>query len=237
MQILLVDDHDLFREGLKLLLAKLGPGVRCAEAGTVAEALAQLRQGPVDLVLADLYMPDAEGLDVLTSLREVARPAPVVVLSSEDDPRAVRSAIGLGARGYVPKSSTGQVLLAVVRLVLAGGTYLPPHVLHENGALAGWARPLRGSPPLAPTLPSAPPAPADSLSSRQREVLLKAVQGKANKVIARELHLSEGTVKAHLSAAFRALGVSNRTEAVSVAAKAGLTSAEGGTTGVDPAFG
>ncbi|WUR11814.1 response regulator transcription factor [[Empedobacter] haloabium] len=236
MQILLVDDHDLFREGLKLMLDNLGPEVRFAEAGTVAEALALLRQQAPDLVLADLYMPDADGLDVLTSLREVAGPVPVVVLSSEDDPRAVRSAIGLGARGYVPKSSTGQVLLAAVGLVLAGGTYLPPNVLHENGVPGGWARPLRGGASTAPRLVPAP-APADGLSSRQREVLLKVVQGKANKVIARELQLSEGTVKAHLSAAFRALGVRNRTQAVSVVAKVGLTSAEGGSASVDPAFG
>lgn len=235
MQVLLVDDHVLFREGLKGLLVNLESNIGFAEAGSVPQALALLRQATVDLVLADLYMPGAKGMDVLTTLRAAADAARIVVLSSEDDPRVVRAAIGLGACGYVPKSSTVAVLKAALRLVLAGGTYLPPDVLRERAA---WARPPLcehdGVPAVAP--PAALPSAADGLSSRQREVLLKAVQGKANKVIAREMQLSEGTVKAHLSAAFRALGVQNRTQAVSVAAKAGLTPAEIGSAGGGPAF-
>jgi DNA-binding NarL/FixJ family response regulator len=214
LRALLVDDHHLFRQGLKFLLADLDPGIVFLEADSSAHALAFAGGLPIDLVLVDLHMPGANGMDALSAMRAAFSASAVVVLSSEDDPRAIRQAIELGACGFVPKASTPQVLIAALRLVLAGGTYLPPHVLRD------WAGPA----------PVAPPAPAgadpvkrpEGLSGRQLEVLQKAIQGKANKVIAREMQLSEGTIKAHLSAAFRALGVQNRTEAVFAAAGLGL---------------
>lgn len=169
----------------------------------------------MDLVLVDLHMPGANGMDALGAMRAAFEASAVVVLSSEDDPRLIRQSIEMGASGFIPKSSTPQVMIAALRLVLAGGTYLPPHVLLGFSGAA---------PEAAPAEVSAHSV--DGLSARQLEVLMKAVQGKANKVIARELQLSEGTIKAHLSAAFRTLGVQNRTEAVFVAAKVGLT--EGG---------
>jgi DNA-binding NarL/FixJ family response regulator len=131
------------------------------------------------------------------------------VLSGEEDPRQVRRAIDAGAAGFIPKSSTPEVLLSALRLVLADGVYLPAVAL--KGIAAGGTE----APVSADRI-------GDSLSERQIDVLRKAVQGKANKVIARELSISEGTVKAHLSAAFRALGVHNRTEAVYAAARSGL---------------
>jgi DNA-binding NarL/FixJ family response regulator len=213
VRTLIVDDHHLFRQGLKYLLADLDPGIVFCEAENSEQALSFAGGEPVDLVLVDLHMPGALGMDALTRMRKAFESSSVVVVSSDDDPHVIRKAIELGACGFVPKSSTPQVLIAALRLVLAGGTYLPPHVL-----LAWDAVPLPVAP--APPLPVQRP---DGLSERQLEVLLKAVQGKANKAIAREMNLSEGTVKAHLSAAFRALGVQNRTEAVFAAAKVGLT--------------
>jgi DNA-binding NarL/FixJ family response regulator len=216
LHALLVDDHHLFRQGLKFLLADLDPEIVFSEADSSARALEFAGAAPIDLVLVDLHMPGANGMDALSAMREAFDSSAVVVLSSEDDPRAIRKAIELGACGFVPKSSTPQVLIAALRLVLAGGTYLPPHVLREWGPVV----PCAAAPEAARADPVRRP---DGLSDRQLEVLLKAIQGKANKVIAREMHLSEGTIKAHLSAAFRALGVQNRTEAVFVAAKVGLT--------------
>lgn len=220
MRALLVDDHHLFRQGLKFLLSDLQTGIVFVDADSCEHALDYARGAAVDLVLVDLHMPGVDGMDALSAMRSAFGASAVVVLSSEDDPRVIRKAIEMGASGFVPKSSTPEVMVAALRLVLAGGTYLPPHVLREFG---GFDR--------APALPSVPAAArADNLSERQLEVLLKVVQGKANKVIARELNLSEGTIKAHLSAAFRALGVQNRTEAVFVAAKVGLTPARAVTT-------
>ena len=150
------------------------------------------------------------GLEALEAVRPAFESSPIVVLSGEDDPRQVRRAIDAGAAGFIPKSSTPDVLCGALRLVLANEVYLPAVALRgidqEEGAGGGVASGRLG----------------DALSERQVDVLRKAVQGKANKVIARELVISESTVKAHLSAAFRALGVHNRTEAVYVAARCGL---------------
>ena len=218
LHILLVDDHHLFRQGLKFLLADLDPGIVFLEAGSCAGALALVRQAPVDLVLVDLHMPGVDGMDSLGAMRAAYDTGPVVVLSSEDDPRVIRAAIELGASGFVPKSSTPQVLVAALRLVLAGGIYLPPDVLRA------WDHAV-SVPPVSVPAPAPIPVQVrpDGMSERQFEVLRMAIQGKSNKVIAREMQLSEGTIKAHLSAAFRALGVQNRTEALYVAAKVGLT--------------
>lgn len=200
MRVLIVDDHPLFRRGLRYLLSDLAHDLGFAEADNVDAALALA--GQADLVLLDLHLRGSCAADALPGLC-AAFDAPVVVISSDDDPRRVREAIDGGAAGFVPKASSPEVLTAALRLVLAGGIYLPPHAL-------GASRP----PPVLPA--------SEGLSGRQLEVLLKAVQGKSNKTIARELKVSEGTVKAHLSAAFRILGVQNRTEAVYAAARLGI---------------
>ncbi len=210
MNILLVDDHTLFRHGLKFLLADLGQGISFVESHNIAGALALTGQ-PVDLVLLDLALPDAVDMDGLTRMRDAFPDSVIVVLSSEDGPARVRQAIELGAAGFIPKSSTPAVMVSALRLILAGGIYLPPQVLGlPFGPVAGNAvRPAESW--------------LDKLTDRQREILQLAVQGKSNKVIARELRVSEGTVKQHLTGLFRAMGVTNRTEAVFVAADLGLT--------------
>ena len=208
MRILIVDDHDLFRKGLRLLLSGFDAELVILEAADCTQATAMAGE-PFDLVLLDLHMPAMSGLDALHSLRPSFESSPIVVLSGEDDPRQVRRAIDAGAAGFIPKSSTPDVMRSALRLVLAGEVYLPAVALKgiDDEAVEAGASPKRLG---------------DTLSDRQVDVLRKAVQGKANKVIARELGISEGTVKAHLSAAFRALGVRNRTEAVYAAARCGL---------------
>jgi DNA-binding NarL/FixJ family response regulator len=213
VRVLLVDDHHLFRQGLKFLLADLEPGIVFAEADSLPSALLHACAPAPELVLVDLHMPGQESMVVLTTIRSAFDTSMVVVLSSEDNPDVILRAIEAGAAGYVPKSSTPQVLVAALRLVMAGGIYIPPPALRAFGG---------GAIPILPPVRAAAPRDIDGLSGRQMEVLLKAVQGKANKVIAREMQLSEGTVKAHLSAAFRTLGVQNRTEAVFAAARMGL---------------
>jgi DNA-binding NarL/FixJ family response regulator len=213
LRTLLIDDHVLFRHGLKFLLSDLDKSIEFVEAGSCEMALELPNKDAIDLVLLDLYMPGVNGLNALGAIKQAFESCAVVVLSSEDDPQVIRQAIEDGASGFVPKSSTPEVLIAALRLILAGGVYLPPHTLRDisSPAHGGFEFPKDKA-----------KRPLENLSDRQLEVLLKAVQGKANKVIAREMKLSEGTVKAHLSASFRALGVQNRTEAVFVAAKLGL---------------
>jgi len=207
MNVLLIDDHVLFREGLKFLLRSLDAALEVDEAGDCAGALEHAARRGYDLVLLDLKMPGVAGLDALAALREAIPAAPLVVLSGEDSAGVVRAAIEGGAMGFIPKSSTPEVLIQALRLVLARGVYLPPAVLDaaaEPSAGTGSEAALRG------------------LTPRQADVLRCVIQGKSNKVIARELDVSEGTVKAHLSSVLRAFGARSRTEAVFAAAKLGL---------------
>jgi len=197
VKLLLIDDHPLFRSGLTYLLRTLDSNLEVAEAGNCAQALT-LAGGAYDLVLLDLKMPGVNGLDALSAVRGAFPSSPAVVLSAEDDPRIVSEAIEGGAMGYIPKSSTPEVMIQALKLILAHGIYVPPSV--RNAA--------RG--------------PIESLTERQRDVLRRMVQGKQNKVIAAELGISEGTVKLHVSAVMRALDARNRTQVVATAAKMGL---------------
>jgi two-component system nitrate/nitrite response regulator NarL len=214
VNILLVDDHALFRSGLKFLLQQLDTGLVLDEAGNCAQALERAAARSYDLVLLDLNMPGVSHLDALAALRDAVPDAPVVVLSGEADPNVVRAAIERGAMGFIPKSATPEVLIEALRLVLAHGVYLPLEVLTMS---APAARPASAAPSGGDSAAAQP-----GLTPRQLEVLRYVIQGKPNKVIARELNLSEGTVKTHLSSVLRAFGAHNRTEAVYAAAKQGL---------------
>lgn len=212
MRLLLVDDHALFVQSLRFLLSELDPNIHCVTASSVAQAL-QL-PGPFDMVLLDFKLPDSSGFSGLHSLRAAMPSVPITLLSGEENAGVIGAAIAEGAMGFVPKSSSPEMLMAALQLILAGGAYLPPHAL-----MAG-----AGGTEAPPTLSPCAQRKAAGLSDRQLEVLLKVVQGKPNKVIAREMNLAEGTIKAHLATAFRMLDVSNRTEAVFKAAQLGLTS-------------
>ena len=211
MNLLLVDDHALFREGLKFLLRGLDKELVIDEAESCAAATERQGGFPYDLILLDLNLPKLGGLDALAAIRAAFPGTPIVVLSGEDDPRMIRATIENGAMGFVPKSSTPEILIGALRLILAHGVYLPLSAL-DSDALT----------PVAPEAKFNPDAVLRNLSTRQVEVLRCVIKGQPNKLIARNLALSESTIKAHLSAVFRALGAHNRTEAVYAAAKLGL---------------
>lgn len=214
MHILLVDDHVLFREGLKYLLRSLDAALEMDEAGDCSKALEHTSVRSYDLVLLDLKIPGVAGLDALSALRDATPAVPVVVLSGEDNPEMVRAAIERGAMGFIPKSSTPEIMIQALRLVLAHGVYLPRAVLDA---------PAPGSSPAATASQAVDgQAKLAGLTPRQMDVLRCVIQGKPNKIIARELDVSEGTVKAHLSSVLHVLGTRNRTEAVYAAAKLGL---------------
>lgn len=125
MKILLVDRHPLFRGGMKFLLGSLDAEVDLAEAGDCAAAAALASAGRYDLVLLDPELPGMDGMHALVALRAAFPATPVVVLSEDDDPAAVRAAIDAGAMGFIPKSSPAEVMVDALRRVLAGGVYLP----------------------------------------------------------------------------------------------------------------
>ena len=162
-------------------------------------------------MLLDLNLPGVGHLDALASIRDAFPQVPVVVLSGEDDPRMIRATIEHGAMGFVPKSSTPEILIQALRLILAHGVYLPVSALASDD---GPSRRRRRR--------ADPEALLRNMSPRQIEVLHCVIRGQPNKLIARTLALSESTVKAHLSAVLRTLGARNRTEAVYAAAKLGL---------------
>jgi DNA-binding NarL/FixJ family response regulator len=224
MKLLLIDDHPLFRDGLSLLiqhrldLAEHG-GAEVVEAGNLGEALAALARHPdVGLVLLDLGLTDRQGLGTLSEWRELAPQLPVVVLSADDRPGTIVAAIDRGASGFIPKTVEASVMQEALRRVLSGGVYLPP--LPTDAVATAEAPPqdddaLRDEP--------VGPEATLGLSGRQLDVLRLLVEGKPNKEICRVLSLSESTVKTHLSAIFRKLKVSSRTQAVVAVARSGVS--------------
>jgi len=193
MHILLVDDHALFRGGLRLLLASLSPEVRFLEAANVEEAVAQAREHQdLRVCLLDLDLKQDHGLPAIGRIRQCAPNAAIVIVSAADDPITVRACIEAGAMSYITKSSPPDLLTLALRRVLDGEVALPRSVqAASDGAY-----------------------PARILTPRQREVLAGLNRGLSTKSIARELALSEHTVKEYLCDIFRLLEVHNRTEAV-----------------------
>jgi DNA-binding NarL/FixJ family response regulator len=193
----IADDHPIMRAALRTVLQALGPETRFVEAFDVASTLSLVAgHDEIDVLLMDLNMPGAHGLDAVRTVRERAPLLSLAIISAEQEPGTARALLALGVVGFIPKSDPAEVIVGAVRLVLAGGVYMPPHLMGDR-----WAD-------------SRSPGVPAGLTARQIDVLRLLAEGKPNKVIARELGVTEGTVKVHLLAVFRALDVRNRTAAV-----------------------
>jgi len=209
MNILLADDHPLFREGIALLLKERDAAACVLHASSLAETLVILRQDPeMDLLLLDLNMPGMSGLQSVELLRREFSDVPLVILSAMEAPDLVRAMLSKGVAGFIPKSSTPAVMVGAIQLVLGGGTYIPPQGL---GDTTSYFRPS-----------VAPVDDPTRLTDKQRQVLALLVLGKPNKLICKELNISEGTVKHHISTIYRVLNVNNRTEAAASARQLGI---------------
>jgi DNA-binding NarL/FixJ family response regulator len=227
MKILVVDDHPMMADALRQALLSLERQAEVVCVGDLASALsATAGEAGFDLALLDLGLPDCSGPDGLARLREERPYLPVVVVSGASDPETIVSALDLGAMGFIPKTSSRDVLLNAVRLVASGGIYVPMEALRERLA----RQPASGVPSAAPAGRSVPPAsastgvtPADlGLTPRQADVLSLLLKGLPNKLIARKLDIAENTVKVHVSAVLQALNVSTRTQALLAATRLGL---------------
>jgi DNA-binding NarL/FixJ family response regulator len=220
MKIMLVDDHVLFREGIALLLRSLVADDSLYQAGTCEEALALVASDPgIELVLMDINLPGASGINAISMIRAEFPHIPVVGLSSSDDKQTILEAIDAGAMGFIPKSSSSGVLFAALQLVLSKGIYLPPEAFLRDRGVA--TRTLAPHSDKLGTSQNATPSDL-GLPQRQSEVLFLILQGKSAKAICRDLSLSSSTVKIHTSAALRALNVTTRTQAVIAAGRMGL---------------
>lgn len=209
MKCLLVDDHALIRDALGMLIRRHHPQVELICVGRLSEALAQLEADPeIALVLLDLILPDSQGAGTVQAVCGRAGEPRVIVLSADDHPDTVMAALTAGAASFIPKRADFAVLDEALRTILAGGVVLPPTVQAPETSR-----------------PGRPPDSGDDLgqllTQRQIDVFRLLVEGKSNKLIARELALSESTVKTHIQAIFERLDISTRAQAVVVAARRG----------------
>ena len=221
MKVLLIDDHPLILSALQTIIRGLSDNVSVVatdSARAAREALAQ--DSAFDLVLLDLRLGDADGFDVLSEFRAAYPSLPVVVVSASDRTSDVIRAIDLGAMGFVPKRASNDTLFEALSMVMSGGIYVPPMDMGDESGTdiyvdttPGGLRSVRQN-AFDNGYQSHAPLESLGLTPRQTEVLGLLLQGKPNKLIARDLNLSVETVKDHVAAVLRTLNVSSRTQAV-----------------------
>lgn len=223
MHFAIIDDHPFVRDALSVIISSMEERPSVSGFGSLEKFEEAAGKGETfDLVLLDLGIPGFTGLESLRRFRALESLMPVVVISASDDRATILEALDLGAMGFIPKTSGRDVLMRALELVLAGGIYIPPQALER--AEESLSRPHDSRPPARAEEPAAQTysrGPAfSSLTQRQCDVLELLVKGLPNKLICRELDLSPNTVKSHISAIFRALDATNRTQAV-IAAQSG----------------
>lgn len=205
MKVLIADDHALFRDALGKLIESLDTSATIIQAANFAQTLKILgNESAFDMVIIDPDMQDMtsweQGLDEIS---QAAGDARLVVISAAENPRNIRSTLEKGASGYISKRAENKILTNALKLILEGGTYIPPVLLNKN----------------AGTLEKNN---AKTLTNRQSQVLNLVAQGMSNKQIAYEMGVSEATVKLHINALLRSVGATNRTQAVVTAQKMGI---------------
>jgi DNA-binding NarL/FixJ family response regulator len=209
MHALVIDDHPLVHEIMPAMLRKALGEVTVATETTLEAGLVRAAGSvPPDLVLLDLGLPGCEGIDALTRFRLEFPELPVVVLSATIDRESILAALDSGAGGYIPKTAKPDVMIAALKLVAAGGIYVPPEALEALGVKSA---------------PGTPRGETMELTERQRDVLRLILKGYNNERIASELAIAPNTVKQHAHAIFTALGVSTRAEVVIAALRHGIT--------------
>jgi len=202
-RILIVDDHPLVRDALRSVLEGSFSDIAFEEADDFNSTLNMVSKMDFDLILLDLKLPGAEGLSALLTLRSHTPATPIVVISHIEDRETVQSTLRCGASGFIPKSTSRELIAQGIQLVLSGGVFVPQQLLEYEET-------------------EQTPSDVNSLTKRQSAVLELVLQGFSNKQIAYQLQISEWTVKSHMAAIFRALKVRNRVEAVLIAKQLGI---------------
>ncbi|NOR51558.1 MAG: response regulator [Gammaproteobacteria bacterium] len=189
MKLLICDDHSLFRDGLKQLLVQFDNQIEVVEAGTLNEVYHHCEQQSFSLILLDLNMPGSSGVAGLTEVCRRVKSS-VAVISADDNPATMQSALKQGVVGYLPKSTDPETIILAINQMVSGGSYFPKDALYQSKHVATTALPLR-----------------------QIDVVHCLIDGMSNREIANRLNLSEGTVKQYVSRILSHLGVENRTQA------------------------
>jgi NarL family two-component system response regulator YdfI len=206
IRVLIADDHMVVREGLHTILEVAEDLVPVGEASDGAEAVRLAGELSPDVVLMDLRMPNMDGIKAIRQIKALYPDVEIVILTTYDDDEYIVQGLQAGARGYLLKDAGRQALFESIRAAARGESLLPSAVVDR--VVAHLARPR--------------PPEQETLSQREQEVLELLAQGAANKEIAAQLHITERTVKAHVTSIFNKLGVNSRTEAVAVALRSGL---------------
>jgi len=200
---LIVDDHSLFRTGLTMILTQVGEAAGISEASSIKEAF-DFNESGVDVILLDIQMPGLNGIDGIKPLLDKFAKVPIIVLSASSEMNDMQKAKELGASGFMNKSALAEEMVSSITRVLEGKTCFPDDlegvdIVQQNGQVSR------------------------SLTPRQIEVLIYLCEGMSNKLIARELSMSENTVRVHVSAILSTLGAANRSEAILIAQREGIT--------------
>ena len=204
MHTLIVDDHAFVCVGLKATLLDGLSDIKVSTASDGAKALDILLNDSIDLAVIDLFMPGGDGgFDFIDTVCQTYPQLPIIVLSASENPAHIRKCLDIGAKGFVTKSAPKEILFTAITKVLAGDRYIPSALLTAQGDGGRGNSDLQASADNVTQL----------LTERQLEILALISKGLSNKLIARELFLSENTVKVHVSAILRALSLSNRTQA------------------------
>ena len=213
MKVLIVDDHTLVRHGLASVLGQRFPEAEVEEAPGSDEAVELLKTDPVDVCLVDIRMPGRDGLELLKEIKATWPATRVIILTSYDHSRYVKAALAEGADGYLLKDASPQDLDQAIRVAMAGGgNVLSPRAMRSLFE--------EGDRPTEEDVDT--PRHPDNLTKRELDILALLAEGRSNRDISRHLFLSEKTVKAHLAAVFRKLGVTNRTQAAMAAVGMGM---------------
>lgn len=211
MQILIVDDHQLFLDGIRHILNKLDPAATITETTRADQAIEILESGhDFDLVLIDLSMPGMDGISILQRMQARGVWLPLVVISAEQDIRTIKVVMEMGALGFIPKTHNSQQMLAALTRILEADIYIPPEIQQQLDRQGTHRKPHSGA------------MKSNGITKRQYEVLQLLAKGYSNKQIAASLFLTEHTVKAHISALFSSLQANNRTECVQLARHRGV---------------
>ena len=207
MKILIADDHALFRDGLALRLEQIAPEAVILQASNYAQIFKFIKSdSDIAIIILDIEMQDMPWMEALQEMRKLLPQTAIVVVSASEDGRTIRSVMSTGVKGYIPKRSDIKVFDNALKLILDGGTYVPP-VLINNPPINNLSTKSTG---------------LKTLTNRQSQVLDLIAQGKSNKQIAYDMGVSESTVKLHINALLRSLHVSNRTQAGVTAQKLGI---------------